>query len=210
MPNKLANVIGAGGHAKVVISTLRAAGFTVAAVYDDDAHKLGQSVAGARVVGSIDQISPATPGVFVIAIGSNFIRKQVALRLPFAQWVTAVHPRAFVHESVTLGDGCVVFAGAVIQPDSKLGPHCIVNTSASIDHDCSAGAFSHLAPGSHLGGTVTLGDGVLIGIGGVALPGVHVGEWSTIGAGAVVTKNIPANSVAVGVPAKLLAASLSG
>ena len=203
MQSRLANVIGAGGHAKVVIATLRAAGFTVAAVYDDDIRKIGRSVGDVPIVGPIDQIKPGTAGGFVVAIGSNSIRRQVATRLPFVDWLVAIHPRAFVHESVSLGEGTLVFAGAVIQPDTRLGPHSIVNTSASIDHDCSVGAFSHLAPGCHLAGGVTLGDGVLMGIGSAALPGVHIGEWSTIGAGGVVIKSVPANCVAVGYPAEV-------
>jgi sugar O-acyltransferase (sialic acid O-acetyltransferase NeuD family) len=209
MLSKLANVVGAGGHAKVVITTLRAAGFTVGAVYDDDLSKIGQSVAEVPVVGPIDQINPGTAGGFVIAIGSNSIRRQVATRLAFAHWLTAVHPRAIVHESVSLGEGTLVFAGAAVQPDTRLGSHCIVNTSASVDHDCCIGAFSHLAPGCHLAGAVTLGDGVFMGIGSAVVPGVHIGEWSTIGAGGVVIENVPANCVAVGVPAKMQPASSS-
>jgi acetyltransferase-like isoleucine patch superfamily enzyme len=51
---------------------------------------------------------------------------------------------------------------------------------------------------------VIVGDNVEIGSNAVILPGVTIGNSSTIGAGAVVVENIPPNSIAVGVPAKVI------
>lgn len=51
---------------------------------------------------------------------------------------------------------------------------------------------------------VTLKKGAWIGAGVTIMPGVTIGENSIIGAGAIVTKDIPANSIAVGVPAKVI------
>ena len=115
-----------------------------------------------------------------------------------------VHPAAWVDLSVELGPGAVVFAGAVIQPRTVVGAHAIVNTAASIDHDCRIGRFAHLAPGVHLAGTVTVGDGAFLGIGTVAIPGVTIGEWTQVGAGAAVVRDLPARVRAVGVPARPL------
>ena len=53
-------------------------------------------------------------------------------------------------------------------------------------------------------GSVTVEDDVWIGSNCVILPGVTIGCGSVIGAGAVVTKDIPPYSIAVGVPAKVL------
>lgn len=51
---------------------------------------------------------------------------------------------------------------------------------------------------------VTIGDNVWLGAGVIILPGVTIGENSVIGAGSVVTKNIPANVIAFGVPCKVI------
>lgn len=193
-------VLGGGGHAKVVLSTLQAAGHTVAAVLDDDARKWGSTVLGVPVVGPIEEASAARYDLGVIAVGDNARRKALCARLRLS-WLRVVHPAAYVHSSAQLGPGCVVFAGAVIQPEAVVGAHVIVNTAASIDHDCRVSDFVHLAPGCRLAGSVRVGEGVLLGIGSAVLPGVTIGNWTSVGAGGVVIRDLPDHVVAVGVPA---------
>ncbi len=196
-------VIGAGGHAKVVIATLRAAGLAVAGVLDDDAAKHGRMVLGVPVVGAVERAAEGDHEA-VIAVGHNATRKRISESLPGLRWATVVHPSAVVHETVRLGAGTVVFAGAVVQPDTRLGAHTIINTGASADHDNDLGDYVHLAPGVRLAGDVTLEEGVFMGIASAALPGVRIGAWTTVGAGGVVTRDLPGGVTAVGVPARPL------
>lgn len=195
-------VIGAGGHAKVVIATLREIGYTVKAAFDDDAQKWGKDLLGVPIVGSPTQLENLPEPRAVIAIGTNNLRKAVAERYPRVEWLTAVHPTACVHPTVRLGPGTVVFAGAVIQPDTNIGSHCIVNTSASIDHDCLLEDYVHVAPGVNLAGGVRLGQGVFAGIGSAIIPNVSVGGWTVIGAGGVVDGNLAMQLLVAGVPAR--------
>lgn len=195
-------VVGAGGHAKVVIATAEAAGVEVAAVVDDDPARHGERLMGVAVAGRVAPVLADPDAQVVLAIGSGRVRQRLAAgaRCRFA---TLVHPSAVVHRSVTLGPGTVVFAGAVIQPDTRVGAHVIVNTAASIDHDGAIGDYVHVAPGTRLAGNVTLEDGVFLGIGTVAIPGVRVGAWTTVGAGAAIVGDLPAHALAVGVPARV-------
>src|SRR5581483_3713754 len=201
-------VLGAGGHAKVVIATLQAAGFTVGAVFDDDRSKQGSRLLGVEVQGTLDDFAGSGYRRAVLAIGDNATRMRLAERLgdrlPEIEWIVAVHPQACLHESVKLGEGAVVFAGAIIQPDTMIGAHTIINTGATVDHDCRIGDFAHIAPGVHLAGEAHVGRGAFLGIGAAIIPGRAVGEWATVGAGAVVVSDIPANVTAVGVPARVL------
>jgi sugar O-acyltransferase (sialic acid O-acetyltransferase NeuD family) len=194
-------VVGSGGHAKVVIATARAAGHTVSRVVDDDPARLGTEVLGAPVTWPTSPVLADPDATVVLAIGNNRIRERIAgeARCRFA---TIVHPSAVVDPSARLGAGTVVFAGAVIQPDAALGAHVIVNTAASVDHDCALGDFVHIAPGTHLAGTVTLDTGVFLGIGSVVVPGVRIGAWTTVGAGACVIRDLPSGITAVGTPAR--------
>lgn len=194
-------VIGAGGHAKVVVSILQAAGHTVAALYDDDARTWGRQVLGSTVRGPVTELGDNRHRA-VIGIGDNRIREQFSQRLASSEWATAVHPTAYVHPSVRLGPGAVVCAGAVIQPDATIGAHAIINTGVTVDHDCVIGDFAHLAPGTHLAGNVVVGRGVLLGVGCAVIPGCQIGDWATVGAGGVVVHDLPPGVTAVGVPAR--------
>ena len=195
-------IIGAGGHAKVVIGTLQEIGHSISAVYDDNANKWGDEILGVPITGptAASENEPFTTGI--IAIGDNSTRKKIARSLKL-QWLTIVHPTAYVHRSVKLGSGTVVFAGAIIQPETVVGDHVIVNTGASVDHDCMVGDFVHLAPGVHLSGEVQVDEGAFLGIGSSVIPGIKIGSWTTLGAGGVAVRDLPSNKVALGVPAKL-------
>ncbi len=196
-------VLGAGGHGKVVVATLRAAGRTVVACYDDDPARHGEELLGVPVRGPLEAAVNDGVEAAVLGIGSNRARRAIAERLDLP-WISAVHPSAVVHESVELGPGTVVFAGAVVQPGSTLGRHVIVNTGASVDHDCRVGDFVHVAPGARLAGGVSVEEGAFFGIGSVAIPGVTVGAWSTLGAGSAAARDVPAGVTALGVPARVV------
>jgi UDP-perosamine 4-acetyltransferase len=193
-------LVGSGGHAKVVIATVRAAGGEVVSALDDDEARWGRKILGVPIEGPVsrDRIGSAPA---IIAIGDNRTRRALAERLD-AQWVTACHPSAVVHPSASLGPGTVVFAGSVIQPDATIGAHSIINTASSVDHDCIVGDFVHVGPGVRLCGGVTADEGVLLGVGAKVAPNVELGAWSTAGAGAVCVVDVTGETTVVGVPAR--------
>ena len=78
--------------------------------------------------------------------------------------------------------------------------HCPIKPLDFIDD------YAHIAPGVHLGGDVEIGAGALIGIGATALPQRKIGAWSIVGAGAVVTKDVPPGATVIGVPARPICA----
>lgn len=202
MPSPLF-VLGAGGHAKVVISTLLAAGHAIDGVLDNDIKLHGKVILDFPILGPFDILEQEPDAAAVIAIGNNSVRRDIARRFPSIHWQKLIHPKAYVHDSSSLGPGTVVFAGAVIQPDVTLGAHVIINTSASVDHDCVIGSYTHVAPGCRMAGGVKLDEGVLLGVGSSVAPLISVAQWTTVGAGGVVVHDLPSYSVAVGVPARV-------
>ena len=196
-------VIGAGGHSKVVISTLQAVGYNVKCILDDDKNLWGKYILGHKIEGPVSELSDIEQNVkAVIAIGNNAIRKKIAESFHHLEWINAIHPDTTIHPTVKIGKGTVIFAGSVIQPDTKIGNHCIINTSSSVDHDCEIKDFVHVAPGCHLAGGINLDEGSFLGIGCKLIPGVTLGKWATCGAGSVVIKDIPDHKTVVGIPAK--------
>lgn len=196
-------IVGSGGHAKVVLATCRALGRTVRGILDDDPDKLGQEFCGCEVLGKTDDWESFSNCQFMLAFGSNEGRRDRADSMN-VEWATLVHPAAVVDDSVSLGSGTVVFANGVVQPDTVVGNHSILNTSCSVDHDCELGAFVHVAPGAHISGGVTVGVGTLIGVGASVRPTVAIGNWVTVGAGSAVVGHVLDGETVAGVPAKPL------
>lgn len=197
-------VLGAGGHAKVVVSTLQAAGVAVTGLFDDDRGKWNQRVSGVLVLGALERGSEVNDAAAVIGIGDNGTRQRIAEQYDNFEWLSIIHPSACVHPSARLGRGTVVFAGAVIQPDARIGDHGIANTMVSVDHDCRVERYVHLAPGVHLAGHVLVGEGVLIGVGSAVIPHVSIGARTVVGAGSAVVGDLPPDVTASGVPARIL------
>lgn len=193
-------VVGAGGHAKVVIDAAQEAGHDVVAVVglpSDAAEILGHSI-----VHSAEGI--AADG-FVIAIGDNATRAR-----HFAEYAASglapavvVHPSVIVGADVELGGGTFAAAGVIINAGARIGADSILNTGCTVDHDCVIGAHAHIGPQVALCGGVKLGEGVLLGVGACASPRASVGAWSVVGAGAAVVGELPSRSVCVGVPARV-------
>jgi len=195
-------VLGGGGHCRVVISTLRAAHgpFAVDAVYDDDWTKDGTMIMGVPIMHTTRL--PAGSRA-VIAIGSNSVRERCHERFRELEWITVVHPFAWVDPSVVLGDGTVVLAGAIIQPGSTLGKHTIVSTNCSIDHDCHLGDFVSVCPRATLCGGVRAGNGSFFGAGCTIRNYVRIAAKCTVGMGAALVSSIEVEGQTwVGVPAR--------
>lgn len=196
-------LVGAGGHAKVVLDALQVCGVKQVVVLDDDMSLEGKTLLG---------ISIQTPVIFEgkeeqahIAVGNNAAREQLSQLSSNAGVLlhTVTHPKSIIAASATVKEGCFIAAQAILAPDSKLGRCVIVNHGAIVDHDCIVGDFSHIAPQATLGGGVAIGKGCLIGAGAVVLPGITIADRVTVGAGAVVVEDILQEGLVVrGVPAK--------
>ncbi len=118
--------------------------------------------------------------------------------------LTIIHPTAFLASNTHISTSCQVLAGASVCVEANLGIQTIVNTNASIDHECQIGKGVHIAPGATLGGCVEVGDFSMIAIGATVLPNIKIGTNSIVGAGSVVTKDIPDNVIAYGNPARVI------
>jgi len=143
---------------------------------------------------------------FLFAVGDNTRRLELLNDAvgEGASIATVVHPSAQVSRSATLGKGCVVFAGVVINARAVIGAGAIVNTAATVDHDCTIGDGVHISPGANIAGDVYVGSRTWIGIGSSVREGIRIGNDSIVGAGSAVVSDVADHVTVGGVPARLL------
>lgn len=197
-------LIGAGGHAKVVIDAARLLGFSVSYILDQDPFKQGQRVLDVQVRLFKEIIRPDQN--CLVSIGDNTVRAKFFLELLSlnANFETIVHPAAVISRYATIDVGSVVFANAVINPGAQLGKNIIINTSAVIEHDCQLADHVQVCPNATLAGTVLVGEASFIATGATIIPNITIGKNSYIAAGAVVTKDVPDNVLVAGCPANII------
>ncbi|MFP7232818.1 acetyltransferase [Bacillus subtilis] len=202
-------IVGDGGHGKVIRELINARSDTrLAAVLDD---KFRTFEAGEELFTgppeAVSEVRRLVPDMlFLIAIGNNRVRKQVAERLDLKKedFITLIHPSAIVSKSAVIGEGTVIMAGAIIQADARIGAHCIINTGAVAEHDNQIGDYVHLSPRVTLSGAVAVQEGAHVGTGAAVIPQLTIGSWSIVGAGSAVIRSIPDRVTAAGAPARII------
>jgi sugar O-acyltransferase (sialic acid O-acetyltransferase NeuD family) len=174
----------------------------------DEARKNhGQKIHGLEVLGGVEWLltSDATDVFVVVCIGNTASKKKVISAIKKetgARFLSLIHPRAWIGNRVEIGDGSIICAGSLITTDITIGQHVIVNIGTTIGHDAIIDNFVTIAPTVNISGAVHVEEGVDLGTGCVILQAKTVGQWSVLGAGAVVINDIDANVTAVGAPAK--------
>lgn len=207
-------VIGAGGHAKVVIDVLRAwrSDAEIAGLVDRDL--AARPVNGVPVIGndaSLPELRSQGIRQAVVALGDNALRFKIGAQLRELgfQLLSPVSPAACLSSTARIGAGVVVMPGAVINADAEVSDLAIVNSGAVVEHDCRVGAAAHLAPRTAAAGGVAIGQRTLIGVGASIIPGISIGDDVVVGGGACVVSDLPSGVLALGVPARIIQISRS-
>jgi sugar O-acyltransferase (sialic acid O-acetyltransferase NeuD family) len=213
-PNSVARIflIGCSGHASVVLDVIEKEGINSVVGIIDSYAKPDAEILGSRVLGTeldLPQfMAQYDVGAGVVAIGDNFTRHLMVEKIrsiseSFA-FVSTIHPSAQIGRGVQIGSGTVLMAGAIVNPNSSIGEHCILNTATSIDHDNVIERFCSIAPGVNTGGNVKLGEFSVLSLRSGVIHGCAIGKHTVVGAGATVLSDLPDYVVAYGTPARVI------
>ncbi|TDA69480.1 MAG: acetyltransferase [Clostridia bacterium] len=204
-------IIGAGGFGREVawlvedINRERAT-WELLGFLDDTKELHGRVVNGYPVLGDLSwaERERARGVAAVCAIGDPKAKRRLVgkARRAGLQFASLIHPSVTMSGRVEVGEGVIVCAGCILTVDIRLGEHVALNPGCGVGHDVFINRYATLFWHVDLAGHVSIGEGCLLGTKATVIQGVTVGVWSTIGAGAVVIRDIPPHCTAVGVPAR--------
>jgi sugar O-acyltransferase (sialic acid O-acetyltransferase NeuD family) len=202
-------IFGAGGfgrEVKMLIDQINAKErkFECIGFFDDDPN-LPFQINGLPFLGGLDVLNKTKSKLGVaISVGDPELKKNLVQKIknPNIYFPKLIHPTALVGEEVVIGDGVIICAGVIVTVNIHIGSHVVLNLNCTVGHDCSLGDYAAMMPAVNVSGDVTIGEGVYIGTGSQIINGLTIGPYSTIGAGAVVIRDLPAHCTAVGMPAK--------
>jgi len=206
-------IIGAGGHAKVLLDCLSLdKNIQIRGILDINKSLHGKSILNIPILGDendlLKKYAPSDIKLIngVGSVGLPNIRERLFNQFKKAgySFLSVIHPTAYIGQEVVLGEGVQIMAGCNIQPGSYLGNNVIVNTHAAIDHDCYIDDHTHIAPGVVCCGNISIGKRTHVGCGAVIVQGMKIGEDCLIAAGAVVTRAVNSHNKVAGLPAKIM------
>jgi sugar O-acyltransferase (sialic acid O-acetyltransferase NeuD family) len=180
--------------------------WTIGGFLDANATALDGFDVPLEILGDPAEFAPAETDLCICAIGDPATKQRVVTGLVTrgAQFATLIHPSVITGENCRIGEGSVLCPGVVVTSHVTIGRFVTLNVGATVGHDGRLGDWCSLYVHADLAGKVSLGEAVLAGSHSFVLPNITVGDHAVVGAGAVVTRHVPARSSVFGVPAKLI------
>ncbi|TAL53239.1 MAG: acetyltransferase [Nanoarchaeota archaeon] len=198
-------IMGCGGTGRTAGGVLDSRKMDYA--YLDDAKK-GKIVNGKKVLGGTKDFMKYRHAKFLVGFGTTFMKERAKtfnmLKAKKIKIFNAIHKSAAIDKSARAGEGNIIAANCVMNPNSSLGDNNVICAASTIDHDVVIGNHCYISPGVNIAGAAVIGDGAFIGTNATILPTVKIGSNSIVGAGSVVLKSIPKNVTVVGVPARII------
>lgn len=173
----------------------------------DDGYEKGEVFNGYQNLGKVDDLNKwDKPISLTVSIGNPVIKRKILNRItnPLVDYPTLIHPSVWIgdKEFVEIGKGGILCAGVMITTNVKIEDFVILNLQCTVGHDTVIKDYAAFMPSVNISGEVNIGEGVYVGTGAKIINQLEIGDYTIVGAGAVVSKTLPAHCTAVGVPAK--------
>lgn len=190
-------MLGAGGHATVVIDVLRQLNYDVIGLVSPKKCASNPAFKTLKVFTDDDDVLAFAKQEVVLANGIGSLPGDITrvnvhekFKVLGYKFLTFVAPGAYVSPFAKLSEGVQVMPGSIVNTNAVVGFGTIINCGAIIEHDCLIGAHNHVAPGSTLSGDVCTGNFVHIGTGASVIQGIRIDDHAVVGAGATVNRNL--------------------
>ena len=204
-------IVGAGGvgrETSLIIQQINELKITwnLIGFIDDDVNSWGNVINGYPVIGGMDSLEKLSLDTYVVVAIANYkVKKRIVNKINNRfKFATIVHPRVWLHDYMTLGEGTIIYEGAILTTNIKVGNHVIISPKCGIGHDSIIKDYVSLLWNVNISGNDVIEEGVMMGSASTVIQGKRIGKGSTVGAGAVVIDNIDSYSTVVGVPAKVI------
>ncbi len=204
-------IFGVGGFGREVLALIKdinrnSPQWNIVGFFDDGYEK-GLMINGYPTLGTSEDLNKwETPISIAISIGDPVIKKKILDKItnPLVDYPTLIHPTVWIGDSefVEMGKGCIICAGNLITTNIKIGDFVILNLGCTVGHDTVIKDYAAFMPSVNISGEVTINEGVYVGTGAKIINQLEIGEYTIVGAGAVVSKTLPTQCTVVGVPAK--------
>lgn len=204
-------IIGAGGVGREVSLIIQQINeleptWNLLGFIDDNTDNWGKVINGYSVIGGIDSLEFLSNDTYiVIAIANYEVKKKIVNKVNNKfKFATIVHPKVWIHDYMTVGQGTIIYEGAILTANIEIGNHVIISPKCGVGHDSIIKDYVSLLWNVNVSGNDLIEEGVMMGSGSTVIQGKKIGKGSIIGAGAVVVNDIEYFSTAVGVPAKVI------
>ncbi|WP_289129036.1 acetyltransferase [uncultured Clostridium sp.] len=204
-------IIGAGGVGREVSLIIQQINeleqtWNLLGFIDDNTDNWGKVINGYSVIGGIDSLEFLSNDTYiVIAIANYKVKKNIVNKINNKfKFATIVHPKVWIHDYMTVGQGTIIYEGAILTANIEIGNHVIISPKCGVGHDSIIKDYVSLLWNVNVSGNDLIEEGVMMGSGSTVIQGKKIGKGSIIGAGAVVVNDIESFSTAVGVPAKVI------
>lgn len=204
-------IFGAGGFGREVktiidsINNLKTNTYNFIGFFDDNL-PTGTIINGYPILGNSDSLNEYDKELnLVIAIGDPLIKQKVLNKIKNQKitYPTIIHPNTSISkDDVNIGKGCIICQGVIITCNIEIGDFVILNLMCTVGHDTVIKNNCAFMPSVNISGEVLIEENVYVGTGAKIINLLEIGSNTIIGAGAVVSKSVPSNCTAVGIPAK--------
>jgi len=172
---------------------------------DDFTFKQNKMILGYPTLGKYENFTSYTDCFFIAGFGDAVLREKVIRKMNTQdlKWATLISPTVRVHKSNKIGKGVVIGRYTDLTINCTIHDFAMLNIHVVLGHEVSIGEYSIISPNVTINGGGRIGKGCQIGA-NAFIKDIEVGDHSIVGASSCVVKNVDANSIVAGVPAKVI------